>query len=268
MAIMDLFAATLLTDLSAAEVAAQLAERGVSVDRDIAEARCRQLADWGNLVPSHPGCAGEPRSPSTSGRGPGTRCRSSAGGCTGRRSRSCTPATGLARWPGSCSARSSSPSTASWPCWTAATQRRSTRRRWPARSPRCSATSGCSRTASGTSTPTWPAILSRYDLGRRGVRAVQGAPAGLHRPDHRRRQPARPGGRPPGRPGPGAGRSAAGRAGRRCPASRCRTAPRSSGPRAAPTTDWEELAAWYDASHGASGPGAAPRRPRGRRSAS
>ena len=52
LAIMDLFSATLLTDLSAAEVAAQLAERDVSLSRDTAEARCRQLADWGNLVPS------------------------------------------------------------------------------------------------------------------------------------------------------------------------------------------------------------------------
>ncbi|HEY1616100.1 MAG TPA: TIGR02677 family protein [Streptosporangiaceae bacterium] len=51
-AIMDLFSATLLTDLSAAELAGQLAERGVEVSRDTAETRCRQLADWGNLVPS------------------------------------------------------------------------------------------------------------------------------------------------------------------------------------------------------------------------
>jgi uncharacterized protein (TIGR02677 family) len=51
-AIMDLFAATLLTDLSAAEVSTQLSERGVSVGRDVAEARCRQLAAWGNLMPS------------------------------------------------------------------------------------------------------------------------------------------------------------------------------------------------------------------------
>jgi uncharacterized protein (TIGR02677 family) len=52
LAIMDLFSATLLTDLSATEVAGQLGERGLSVSRDTAEARCRQLADWGNLVPS------------------------------------------------------------------------------------------------------------------------------------------------------------------------------------------------------------------------
>jgi uncharacterized protein (TIGR02677 family) len=52
LAIMDMFSATLLTDLSAGEVAGQLAERGVNLSRDTAEARCRQLADWGNLVPS------------------------------------------------------------------------------------------------------------------------------------------------------------------------------------------------------------------------
>ena len=52
LAIMDLFSATLLTDLSAAEVTTQLAERGRSADRDLVEARCRQLVAWGNLVPS------------------------------------------------------------------------------------------------------------------------------------------------------------------------------------------------------------------------
>ncbi|HEX3960408.1 MAG TPA: TIGR02677 family protein, partial [Trebonia sp.] len=52
LAIMDLFTATLLTDLSASEVVAQLAGRGISLARDTAEARCKQLADWGNLVPS------------------------------------------------------------------------------------------------------------------------------------------------------------------------------------------------------------------------
>ncbi len=52
LAIMDLFSATLLTDLSAAEVATQLAERGLAIGRDVAEARCRQLVTWGNLVPS------------------------------------------------------------------------------------------------------------------------------------------------------------------------------------------------------------------------
>jgi uncharacterized protein (TIGR02677 family) len=52
LAIMDLFSATLLTDLSAEEVAGQLTERGVALSRDTAETRCRQLTDWGNLVPS------------------------------------------------------------------------------------------------------------------------------------------------------------------------------------------------------------------------
>jgi uncharacterized protein (TIGR02677 family) len=52
LAIMDLFAATLLTDLSAAEVAAQLIDRGRTLERDTVEARCRQLEVWGNLVPS------------------------------------------------------------------------------------------------------------------------------------------------------------------------------------------------------------------------
>ncbi|HEY2578649.1 MAG TPA: TIGR02677 family protein [Streptosporangiaceae bacterium] len=52
LAIMDLFSATLLTDLSAAEVTAQLAERGLTFDRETVEARCRQLVVWGNLVPS------------------------------------------------------------------------------------------------------------------------------------------------------------------------------------------------------------------------
>lgn len=49
---MDLFSATLLMDLSAGEVAGQLAERGVNLSRDAAEARCRQLTTWGNLAPS------------------------------------------------------------------------------------------------------------------------------------------------------------------------------------------------------------------------
>jgi uncharacterized protein (TIGR02677 family) len=52
LAIMDLFSATLLTDLSAAEVTAQLAERGIPLDRDTAESRCKQLLTWGNLLPS------------------------------------------------------------------------------------------------------------------------------------------------------------------------------------------------------------------------
>jgi uncharacterized protein (TIGR02677 family) len=52
LAIMRLFTGTLLADLSAAEVAAQLAERGLVLDPDTVESRCRQLVDWGNLVRS------------------------------------------------------------------------------------------------------------------------------------------------------------------------------------------------------------------------
>ena len=52
LAVMDLFAATLLTDLSATEVGIQLADRGRVIERDVVEARCRQLVEWGNLVPS------------------------------------------------------------------------------------------------------------------------------------------------------------------------------------------------------------------------
>ena len=52
LAIMGLFTSTLLTDLSAADVAGQLAERGDAIEGDTAEARCKQLVVWGNLVPS------------------------------------------------------------------------------------------------------------------------------------------------------------------------------------------------------------------------
>jgi uncharacterized protein (TIGR02677 family) len=52
LAILDLFTATLLADLSAADVAELLADRGITVDRDTAEVRCRQLLTWGNLVGS------------------------------------------------------------------------------------------------------------------------------------------------------------------------------------------------------------------------
>ncbi len=51
-AIMDLFTATLLADLSATEVVEHLALRDEAVERDTAEARCQQLVRWGNLVPS------------------------------------------------------------------------------------------------------------------------------------------------------------------------------------------------------------------------
>ena len=52
LAIMDLFSATLLVDLSAAEVTVQHAERAWAIDCDTVEARCRQLVAWGNLVPA------------------------------------------------------------------------------------------------------------------------------------------------------------------------------------------------------------------------
>jgi uncharacterized protein (TIGR02677 family) len=52
LAIMRLFTGTLLTDLSAEEVATQLAERDLPLDPDTAESRCRQLVEWGNLVRS------------------------------------------------------------------------------------------------------------------------------------------------------------------------------------------------------------------------
>lgn len=95
-AIMDLFSATLLTDLSATEVAAQLAERGLNLPRDTVEARCRQLVDWGNLVHSI-----RDARVATAGEYVRSRSRyqvsSSAGGCTAKRSPSCTPATGRGR---------------------------------------------------------------------------------------------------------------------------------------------------------------------------
>ncbi len=43
LAVMDLFAATLLTDLPATEVSAQLADHGRALERDTVESRCRQL---------------------------------------------------------------------------------------------------------------------------------------------------------------------------------------------------------------------------------
>jgi uncharacterized protein (TIGR02677 family) len=52
LAIMRLFTGTLLADLSAGEVAAQLVDRGLSLDQDTVESRCQQLVVWGNLVRS------------------------------------------------------------------------------------------------------------------------------------------------------------------------------------------------------------------------
>lgn len=48
----DLLAGTLVTDLSATEVAAQPADRGRVLGREVTETRCRQLVEWGNLVQS------------------------------------------------------------------------------------------------------------------------------------------------------------------------------------------------------------------------
>lgn len=50
--VMDLFTSTLLADLSASEVAAQLAELNIDMPADLAEERCQQLVTWGNLVRS------------------------------------------------------------------------------------------------------------------------------------------------------------------------------------------------------------------------
>jgi uncharacterized protein (TIGR02677 family) len=52
LAIMRLFTGTLLADLSAAEVAAQLAGHGLVLDPDTVEDRCQKLVYWGNLVRS------------------------------------------------------------------------------------------------------------------------------------------------------------------------------------------------------------------------
>ncbi len=50
--IMRLFTETLLTDLSGSEIAEQLAARGLALEFDEVETRCRQLERWGNLVRS------------------------------------------------------------------------------------------------------------------------------------------------------------------------------------------------------------------------
>lgn len=52
LAIMRLFAGTLLADLSAGEAAALLAETGITLSADDVEIRCQQLERWGNLVRS------------------------------------------------------------------------------------------------------------------------------------------------------------------------------------------------------------------------
>ncbi|WP_298806518.1 TIGR02677 family protein [uncultured Pseudokineococcus sp.] len=52
LAVMRLFTGTLLAELSAGDVAAQLAESGVELDAAVAQQRCEQLLEWGNLVAS------------------------------------------------------------------------------------------------------------------------------------------------------------------------------------------------------------------------
>lgn len=52
LAIMSLFTASLLADMSAAAVAEQLAAAGTTLPAEVVEARCKQLVRWGNLVPS------------------------------------------------------------------------------------------------------------------------------------------------------------------------------------------------------------------------
>ncbi|MEV7243156.1 TIGR02677 family protein [Streptomyces sp. NPDC093248] len=59
LAIMDQFTQTLLTDLSAAEVSEGLAQRGMVLSPEEAEARCTSLVRWKNLMPS----ARDPRVP-------------------------------------------------------------------------------------------------------------------------------------------------------------------------------------------------------------
>ncbi|MFE9958928.1 DUF2397 domain-containing protein [Micromonospora sp. NPDC005299] len=51
-AIMRVITGTLLADLSAVEIASQLAEQGTVLEPDTVEGRCRQLVGWGNLVRS------------------------------------------------------------------------------------------------------------------------------------------------------------------------------------------------------------------------
>lgn len=52
LAIMRLFTRSLMTDLSAQQVVEDLAARGLDVPLDTAVSRLKQLADWGNLLPS------------------------------------------------------------------------------------------------------------------------------------------------------------------------------------------------------------------------
>ncbi|WP_157101468.1 TIGR02677 family protein [Nocardia shimofusensis] len=52
LAIMSLFTASLLADMSAATVADQLTSAGTPLAAEVVESRCKQLVRWGNLVPS------------------------------------------------------------------------------------------------------------------------------------------------------------------------------------------------------------------------
>ncbi|MFN8063148.1 MAG: TIGR02677 family protein [Vicinamibacterales bacterium] len=51
-AIMRVFTRSLMTDFSATDVGAKLAEQGLVLDTDVVEQRLRNLVDWGNLLPS------------------------------------------------------------------------------------------------------------------------------------------------------------------------------------------------------------------------
>jgi len=162
---MGLFTDTLLTDLSAAEVAAQLAERGVELSGDEVETRCRQLEGWGNLVRSVTRQSGGRVSPISCV--PIALQVSKLGGRVQGRSRSCLRATtGVREVARELLAAWSSLSTAS----TAGSPTRpdlSTSRHSPRTSLPCSPTSNCSPTASATSTPTCtrscPATTSSAD---------------------------------------------------------------------------------------------------------
>lgn len=51
-AIMSLFTASLLADMSASSAADQLCSAGTTLTAEVVESRCKQLVRWGNLVPS------------------------------------------------------------------------------------------------------------------------------------------------------------------------------------------------------------------------
>ena len=228
---MDLFAATLLTDLSAAEVATQLADRGRTLERDTVEARCRQLVEWGNLVPSI-------RDARVSSVAEYIRSRSryqvsKLGGRVHRDAVEILQATDGAREVARELLGQIVQSLDRIIAQLAALRHR--RRRAGRR--------GHDRVRQPAAVHRQRPRLLRLPRRRphplrprrRGVRPVQGAAARLHRPDHRRRQPARSRGRPvaSGRcidqPRPAAGDPC-----ETARASSCPTARRSSGPGDAP----------------------------------